>query len=392
MASARRSERRATTARLSLCVGAALAVCLLSSPAADAAAPISPKVIETSPASSQAAPATTTTPLVLGEAEPKDGIIIQSIHPPRDSWGMGTAAVERPTQHPEYEIVLYGQPQCAGAPIGRGRADVFEEVGIPVTVPANALNVLSADQVDPANPTVFSACSGSLSYWEGSVPDGSGGSGGESGGTGGNGGGSGQPAGGGAAPTESVGPGVTTGKPEPPKLHMSPKAIGNDNTPAVAGTAPGAGSVILYSNGTCSGTPVANGSAAQLSSGLTVQVADNTTTTFSAVAVGGQRSGCSSPVTYDEDSTAPVTRVTMGPGVKTRKRKAVFRFADVAEDPPGTSYFCKVDKKKWKPCASPLHLNHLRPSRYVVRIRAVDLAGNAEKTGAKRIFKVVPAS
>jgi hypothetical protein len=173
---------------------------------------------------------------------------------------------------------------------------------------------------------------------------------------------------------------------------MTPKAVANDNAPAVAGSAPGAGSVVLYADGTCSGTPVVKGSAAQLAAGFSVHVADNTTTIFSAVAVGGQRSNCSGPVTYVEDSTAPVTRVTMGPGIKTRKRKVVFRFADVMEDPPGTSFFCRVDKAKWKPCASPFRLNHLRLSRYVVRIRAVDLAGNAEKTGAKRIFKVVPAS
>jgi hypothetical protein len=160
----------------------------------------------------------------------------------------------------------------------------------------------------------------------------------------------------------------------------------------VAGSAPGAGSVLLYANGTCAGAPAAKGSAAQLSAGFPQQVADNTTTTFSAVAVGGKRSDCSAPVTFTEDSTAPRTRVTMGPGMKTRKRKVVFRFADVFEDPPGTSFFCKLDKAGWKRCASPLRLKHLRLTRHVVRVRAVDLAGNAEKIGAKRIFTVVPAS
>ena len=54
-------------------------------------------------------------------------------------------------------------------------------------------------------------------------------------------------------------------------------------------------------------------------------VPENTATTFSAVSIGAQRSACSDPVTYTEDSLAPRTRITMGPGVKTRKRKAVFR-------------------------------------------------------------------
>ena len=78
--------------------------------------------------------------------------------------------------------------------------------------------------------------------------------------------------------------------------------------------------------------------------------------------------------------------------MKTRKRKVVFRFADVTKDPPGTSFFCKVDKAKWRLCASPFRLNHLHFSRYVLRVRAVDLAGNAEKVGAKRTFSVIPAS
>jgi hypothetical protein len=379
----RNVERRAIVARLSLCLGVALTICLLFSAAADAGALISPKVIETNPVSSEATPATTTTPLVLGEAEPEDGIVTQvTIPSPFDSRGL-TSAVKNPTQHPEYEIVVYGEAGCAGAPIGRGRADTFEETGVPVTVPPNSLVILSANQVDPVNPTVFSACSGALPYWEGIVPGG-----GSSGSGGGSGGASYQSGSGGSS--GAVSEGVTTGKPEPLRLHMSPKAVANDNSPLVGGTALGAGTVLVYANGTCGGTPIAKGPAAQLGAGFTVQVADNTTTTFSAITVGGQRSGCSSPVTYVEDSTAPVTRVTMGPGVKTRKRKAVFRFADVKEDPPGTSFFCKVDKAKWKPCASPFRLNHLRLSRYVVRIRAVDLAGNAEKTGAKRIFKVVP--
>jgi hypothetical protein len=103
----------------------------------------------------------------------------------------------------------------------------------------------------------------------------------------------------------------------------------------------------------------------------------------------GQRSACSEPVTYTEDSTAPRTRITMGPGVKTRKRKAVFRFKDITEDPPGTTFVCKVDKKKWKPCASPLHLKHLKYGHHLVKIRATDLAGNRERKPVTRRFIVI---
>ena len=106
----------------------------------------------------------------------------------------------------------------------------------------------------------------------------------------------------------------------------------------------------------------------------------------------GQRSACSDTATYTEDSTAPRTRITMGPGVKTRKRKAVFRFKDITEDPPGTTFACKVDKKGWKPCASPFHIKHLKYGKHQVRIRATDLAGNHERKPVKRRFIVVRAA
>jgi hypothetical protein len=148
---------------------------------------------------------------------------------------------------------------------------------------------------------------------------------------------------------------------------------------------------VLYDTPNCSGTPVAKGPASELSAGFEVSVPKNSATTFSAVAIAAQHSGCSEPVTYTEDSTAPRTRITMGPGVKTRKHKAVFRFQDITEDPPGTTFACKVDKAKWKPCSSPFDIKHLKPSHYVVAIRATDLAGNVERKPVKRHFIVVPS-
>lgn len=350
--------------------------------------PSMPKLIATNPASSEAAPTLSITPLVTGEAEPEGGVNTTVVGP---LLGRGGLVAAHPTQHPDFEIVVYDGGACSGAVVGRGTAEALEGVGIAVTVAGNAVTALSAEQVDSADSANRSQCSGSLFYWEGDIPgDGSGGGSVEGGGSGG-GGQSAQDSSGGAKGNGSpaVEQGVTTGKPAAPKIHMTPAGVANDNAPLVAGTAPGAGSVSIFPDANCSGSPVAKGSAAQLGAGIPVQVADNSTTSFSANAMGGQRSGCSTPVTYVEDSTAPKTRVTMGPSVKTRKRKAVFRFADVTEDPPGTSFYCKVDQAKWRPCSSPFRLKRLKPRRYVVRVRAVDLAGNAEKVGARRIFAVV---
>ncbi len=79
----------------------------------------------------------------------------------------------------------------------------------------------------------------------------------------------------------------------------------------------------------------------------------------------------------------------MGPGVKTRHRKAVFRFTDITDDPPGTHFYCKVNHRKWRTCNSPFRLRHLHTHRYVLRVKATDTAGNAETKGVKRRFKVI---
>ncbi len=82
----------------------------------------------------------------------------------------------------------------------------------------------------------------------------------------------------------------------------------------------------------------------------------------------------------------------MGPAAKTAKRKAVIRFTDTTGTSPGTVFLCKVDKKKWSQCSSPLKLKKLKPKRHVIRVKAADPAGNVEIKGAKRAFKVIRRS
>jgi len=160
--------------------------------------------------------------------------------------------------------------------------------------------------------------------------------------------------------------------------------------PRVTGTAPGAAAVRIYASASCDGPVVAKGSATEFAAGLPIRVVDNDTIVFSAVSLSAEAvSGCSDPVAYVEDSLTPRTRITMGPAAKTAKRKAVIRFTDTTGSSPGTTFLCKVDKKKWKPCSSPLRLTKLRPRRHLVRVKAVDPAGNVETKGAKRGFKVI---
>jgi hypothetical protein len=113
-------------------------------------------------------------------------------------------------------------------------------------------------------------------------------------------------------------------------------------------------------------------------------------TDFAAISsANGKQSFCSTPATYIEDSTPPHVRITMGPGVKTRRHKAVFRFADTGEEPIGTSFRCRVNHGKWKACHSPFKLKHLHFRRYVLSVSAMDEVGNTEARPVKRSFKVI---
>jgi hypothetical protein len=395
------TKRRAIVARLLAC---ALPVSLsLFGSASAAAAPVAPVLVTTNPPSSEDATAASTSPAILGEAEPEDGIILKRTpFFTASQFGPTISTVEKPTNHPNYEIQIFQAPECLGSVVAHGTAAALEGVGILVSVGADSVSTFSAVQVDPEHSSEPSPCSGPVTYWEGNAPiQGGGGSGGETG-TGESGQGSDGTSPGGPTPTgtgsgESTSKGSVGGskaagpKPVVPTLHMVPSERANDLTPSVAGGAPGASTVTVYASGTCSGSPVAKGTPAELGTGFEVAVAKNSATTFSAVsATGAQHSACSVPVAYTEDSTAPRTRITMGPGVKTRKREAVFRFTDITEDPPGTTFKCKVDKAKWKPCASPFRLKHLKLGRHALQIRATDTAGNRQRHPVKRLFIVVP--
>lgn len=95
--------------------------------------------------------------------------------------------------------------------------------------------------------------------------------------------------------------------PTPTGLATAPAGPSPENDVVITGAAPAGATVDLYAGGDCFGTPVATGSAAELADpGISVHVADDTTTVFTAkAAVSGVPSSCSSTTTYVEDSTAP---------------------------------------------------------------------------------------
>ncbi len=361
-------------ARPSLCLWAVSAVvalvALIAAPAAQATP--TPALAGTDPES----PGLSLTPVVHGSS---DGIISFSLP------GLRTAAVTSAGGGAGNTIYLYPNQNCEGAPFGTASAEEFDNSGIQVEVEPETTTWISANQEDGFEE--LSGCSTKpISYEQVNElpappveepPAGGGG-------------GTGSPPAGGGNGGTTVPPASPPAPPAAPHLRVLPSGLANNTIPAVAGSAPGAEAVKLYGVANCSGSPLARVSPGQLAAGVPVRVLPNAITAFSAVSIGaGGASGCSAPAYYTEDSTRPHTRITMGPSSKTRRRVAVFRFTDTTGAVPGTRFLCKVNKRKWRKCRSPIKIRHLRPRKYVFKVRAVDTAGNRDKKPAKRRFRVV---
>jgi len=85
------------------------------------------------------------------------------------------------------------------------------------------------------------------------------------------------------------------------------------------------------------------------------------------------------------DSTAPQTTIDRGPPRRTRKRSARFRFSS---NEPGSSFECRLDRRDFSPCESPLEFDRLRRGRHRFEVRALDPAGNRDPSPAVARFKV----
>jgi hypothetical protein len=86
------------------------------------------------------------------------------------------------------------------------------------------------------------------------------------------------------------------------------------------------------------------------------------------------------------DRKAPNTRITGAPPATTSSRIARFKFSSTER---GSQFQCKPDwKKGWSSCRSPTTYTQLRPGRHTFLVRAVDKAGNLDRTPAKKVWTV----
>lgn len=221
-------------------------------------------------------------------------------------------------------------------------------------------------------------------------------------------------------------PGLDLG-PAPPLLQSTnPASPGASTEPAILGSAEAGSAIKIYPTPSCSGEPVATGSAEQLSTpGIKVAVAVSTSKTFWATAdAEGFTSLCSSPITYKQEAATsppggggggggggappsggagggskgsgkpgfayvtPVVKITFGPIFKTRAKRPEFRFTDSTKQPE-TRFECRVDRSRWKRCRSPLRLKGIGFGRHLFRVRAINAVGVDSVKPATRAFKRV---
>lgn len=86
------------------------------------------------------------------------------------------------------------------------------------------------------------------------------------------------------------------------------------------------------------------------------------------------------------DTDPPQTTIIKGAPNKTKKTTVKFKFRS---DEAGSSFECKLDKKRWRGCSSPKKVKRLDAGKHTFKVRATDVAGNVDPRPAKDRFKVV---
>lgn len=90
------------------------------------------------------------------------------------------------------------------------------------------------------------------------------------------------------------------------------------------------------------------------------------------------------PAPAARDIRAPATSLRKA-RINQAKRRATFTFASGER---GSTFSCKLDKRRFRPCTSPKSYKKLKPGKHVFRVRARDRAGNLDATPAVKRFKI----
>ncbi|HUB98595.1 MAG TPA: hypothetical protein VMS11_02105, partial [Solirubrobacterales bacterium] len=187
---------------------------------------------------------------------------------------------------------------------------------------------------------------------------------------------------------------VDSSIPDPPDLTTTdPASPANDNAPLVIGSAEAGTTVSLFASGDCTGAPITTtATPAELEAGVEVSVADDVVTEFSATATSLPlgTSTCSAPISYREDSIAPITEIgDPTPSDPSKSASVSFVFSADDGDGSGVSGFeCSLDADAFSTCTSPAEFSGLGDGAHVFEVRAIDAAGNTEADPASFSWRI----
>jgi len=77
------------------------------------------------------------------------------------------------------------------------------------------------------------------------------------------------------------------------------------------------------------------------------------------------------------------TKITKGPKGRVKGSRAKFKFRS---EPAGAKFECKLDRRKFKPCASPKTYRGLAAGKHTFSVRAITASGAVDSSPAKRSF------
>jgi hypothetical protein len=86
------------------------------------------------------------------------------------------------------------------------------------------------------------------------------------------------------------------------------------------------------------------------------------------------------------DNTAPNTKIKKRPANRSTDRTPTYKFKSTEA---GSTFKCKIDRRRYKKCRSPKTLRGLDPGPHTFRVRATDKAGNTDRTPAKDRFTIL---
>jgi hypothetical protein len=83
----------------------------------------------------------------------------------------------------------------------------------------------------------------------------------------------------------------------------------------------------------------------------------------------------------------PNTKIKKRPKNRSMDTSPTWKFKSTE---PGSTFKCKLDRKKFRKCRSPKTYHGVKPGKHTFKVEAIDADGNVDKTPAKDKFVVLP--